>query len=318
MQRLVLGLLAFVLSVNAQSAEDPWLQIEKASQAARQLSYKGIYVYQNNHDNRSIEITHLNNGSEEFARIVTLDGAPREMLSRGSNVVVFNSNKENVLIQKRQGQNLFPAILPPNIDAVKASYSLKFGDQERVSGREAQIVYLDPHDEYRYLYKLWLDKEYGLVLKMMILDRNQKVIEQASFNQVALITPQDLNWFKPSVDTNKKYIMDETPENKVSNEKYCVIKNLPKGYKEVSHVTRTMGNQPQLVHQWIFSDGLSFVSLFVNPIPKGQKSRIGETQVGSSHVFARVMNGNQIMIVGEVPQATIQKISNSIQDVRAP
>jgi len=30
------------------------------------------------------------------------------------------------------------------------------------------------------------------------------------------------------------------------------------------------------------------------------------------------MNGNQIMIVGEVPQATIQKISNSIQDVRAP
>ena len=176
MQRLVLVLLVFVLSVNAQSAEDPWLQIERASQAARQLSYKGIFVYQNNHDNRSVEITHLNNGSEEFARIVTLDGAPREMLSRGSNVVVFNSNKENVLIQKRQGQNLFPAILPPNIDAVKASYSLKFGDQERVSGREAQIVYLDPHDEYRYLYKLWLDKEYGLVLKMMILDRNQKVI----------------------------------------------------------------------------------------------------------------------------------------------
>ena len=75
MQRLVLVLLVFVLSVNAQSAEDPWLQIERASQAARQLSYKGIFVYQNNHDNRSIEITHLNNGSEEFARIVTLDGA---------------------------------------------------------------------------------------------------------------------------------------------------------------------------------------------------------------------------------------------------
>ena len=318
MQRLVFGFLILFLSVCAKSAEDPWLQIVKASQAARQLSYKGIFVYQNSQDTRSIEITHLNNGSEEFARIVSLDGAPREMLSRGNNVVVFNSNKENVLIQKRQGQNLFPAILPPNIDAVKTSYSLKFGDQERIGGREAQIVYLDPHDEYRYPYKLWLDKEYGLVLKMMILDHNQKAIEQASFNQIALITPQDLNWFKPSVDTHKKYIMDEAPENKVSTEKYCVIKNLPLGYREVSHVTRTMGNQPQLVHHWIFSDGLSFVSLFVNPIPKGQKSRVGETQVGSSHVYARVMNGNQIMVVGEVPQATIQKISNAIQDVRAP
>jgi negative regulator of sigma E activity len=29
------------------------------------------------------------------------------------------------------------------------------------------------------------------------------------------------------------------------------------------------------------------------------------------------MNGNQIMVVGTVPQATIQKISNSIQDMKA-
>jgi sigma-E factor negative regulatory protein RseB len=316
MQRLVFGLFLFVLSFYAQSAEDPWLHLEKASQAARKLSYKGIFLYQNLQDVRSIEITHLNNGTEEFARIVTLDGKPREALSRGNNMVVFNSNKENVMIQKRQNQSLFPAILPADIESVKAIYTLRFSDQERIGGRETQIVYLEPKDEYRYLYKLWLDKEYGLILKMSILDHQQKLIEQASFNQIALFTGQDLNWFKPSVDTHKKYIMDDVPENKVSHEKYCTIANLPAGYREVSHVTRTMGSQPQLVHHWIFSDGLSFVSLFVNPIPKGQKSRVGETQVGSSHVYARVMNGNQIMVVGEVPQATIQKISNSIQDVR--
>ncbi len=317
MQRLVFGLFLFVLSFYAQSAEDPWLHLEKASQAARKLSYKGIFLYQNLQDVRSIEITHLNNGTEEFARIVTLDGQPREALSRGNNMVVFNSNKENVMIQKRQGQNLFPAILPPDIESVKAIYTLRFADQERIGGREAQIVYLEPKDEFRYFYKLWLDREFGLILKMSILDHQQKLIEQASFNQIALFTGQNLNWFKPSVDTHKKYIMDEVPENKVSHEKYCTIANLPAGYREVSHVTRMMGNRPQLVHQWVFSDGLSFVSLFVNPIPKGQKSRVGETQVGSSHVYARVMNGNQIMVVGEVPQATIQKISNSIQDVRA-
>jgi len=316
MQRLVFGFLAFVLSLCAQSAEDPWLHLEKASQAARKLSYKGIFLYQNLQDVRSIEITHLNNGTEEFARIVTLDGKPREALSRGNNMVVFNSNKENVMIQKRQGQNLFPAILPPDIESVKAIYTLRFADQERIGGREAQIVYLEPKDEFRYFYKLWLDREFGLVLKMSILDHQQKLIEQASFNQIALFTGQDLNWFKPSVDAHKKYIMDDMPENKVSHEKYCTIANLPAGYREVSHVTRTMGNSPQVVHQWVFSDGLSFVSLFVNPIPKGQKSRVGETQVGSSHVYARVMNGNQIMVVGEVPQATVQKISNSIQDVR--
>jgi sigma-E factor negative regulatory protein RseB len=316
MQRFVVGLTLFLLSFCAQSVEDPWLHLEKAAQAARKLSYKGIFLYQNHQDVRSIEITHLNNGAEEFARIVTLDGKPREALSRGNNMVVFNPSKENVMIQTRQNQSLFPAILPPDIESVKAIYTLRFVDQERVGGREAQIVYLEPRDEYRYLYKLWLDKEYGLILKMSILDHQQKVIEQASFNQIALFSGQDLNWFKPNVDTHKKYIMDNASNNKVSHEKYCTIANLPTGYREVSHVTRMMGNQPHPVHHWIFSDGLSFVSLFVNQIPKGQKSRVGETQVGSSHIFARVMNGNQIMVVGEVPQATIQKISNSIQDIK--
>lgn len=316
MQRFVVGLTLFLLSFCAQSVEDPWLHLEKAAQAARKLSYKGIFLYQNHQDVRSIEITHLNNGAEEFARIVTLDGKPREALSRGNNMVVFNPSKENVMIQTRQNQSHFPAILPPDIESVKAIYTLRFVDQERVGGREAQIVYLEPRDEYRYLYKLWLDKEYGLILKMSIHDHQQKVIEQASFNQIALFSGQDLNWFKPNVDTHKKYIMDNASDNKVSHEKYCTIANLPTGYREVSHVTRTMDNQLYPVHHWIFSDGLSFVSLFVNQIPKGHKSRVGETQVGSSHIFARVMNGNQIMVVGEVPQATIQKISNSIQDIK--
>ena len=317
MQRLAIGLITVVLSFYAQGAEDPWLHLEKASQAARKLSYKGIFLYQNFQDIRSIEITHLNNGEEEFARMVTLDGQPREALSRGNNMVLFSSNKENVIIQERQSQNLFPAILPPDIEAVKAIYTLRFADQERIGGREAQIVYLEPKDQFRYLYKLWLDKEFGLILKMSILDDQQKMIEQASFNQIALFSGQDLNWFKPNVDTHKKYIMDEVPVNKISHEKYCTITNLPSGYKEVSHVTRAMGTQRQIVHHWVFSDGISFVSLFVNPILKDQKSRLGETRVGSSHVHARVMNGNQIMVVGAVPKATIQKISNSIQDMKA-
>lgn len=316
MYRLLISLLYVSLSLSAYALDDPWLQIDKASQAARKLNYKGIFLYQNYHDVRSIEITHFNNGSEEFARIITLDGPPREFLSRGNNVVQFNSNHENVLIQKRHGRNLFPAILPMNIESVKLSYRLRFGDQDRIGGRGAQIVYLDPRDEYRYFYKLWLDKEFSLVLKMMIFDQNQKVIEQASFNQVSLLNTQDLNWFKPNVDTHKKYIMDEEPNDKVSNEKYCTLTNLPSGYKEVSHVTRTIGNQPQLVHQWVFSDGLSFVSLFINPISKGQKSKVGQTQVGSSNIYAKVLKGHQVMVIGEVPLVTIQKISNSIHDLK--
>jgi len=41
MQRLLFSLLFIFFNTSAYALDDPWMQIEKASQAARQLSYKG-------------------------------------------------------------------------------------------------------------------------------------------------------------------------------------------------------------------------------------------------------------------------------------
>ncbi len=108
---------AFVsASLNVQALDDPWLALQKTAYAARELNYQGVFVYQNGNQARSVQITHMNNAGRELTRNVVLDGQPREVFSEGSDIVIFNAKNNKVVIEKRRGQNLFPAMLPTNLD----------------------------------------------------------------------------------------------------------------------------------------------------------------------------------------------------------
>src|SRR5690606_12867509 len=168
-------------------AADSWQLLQNAASAARQLSYRGIFVYQTGSNTRSVQITHMNYGQGEYARSVVLDGSPREVLSQGSELVIYSPKNEKVVITKRRAQNLFPALLPPEMDELKASYEVRMGGQERVGGRTGQIVFLDSRDQYRYGYKFWTDQQYGLILKSMTFNENNDPVEQITFTQLTLL-----------------------------------------------------------------------------------------------------------------------------------
>lgn len=316
MWRLLLGcLLAAQFSyVNAASETDPWMVLQKAAQAARELSYQGVFVYQSGNTARSVQITHMNYGQGEYARIFVLDGSPREVLSQGHDVVIFSPRDEKVVIEKRRGQNLFPALLPVEVDKIKASYQVRMGGTERIGGREGQIVYLKPRDKYRYGYKLWADLEYGLLLKSVSRNEHDHVMEQMAFTQLALLNTQNMDWFHPHIDPNKQYVMEEQPNNRVSttDAEHWSVDRLPAGYKQVDQIERMVpGKNVPLTHI-VFSDGLSSVSLFIEPLARGARPKLGATSLGATNIHANVVEGHQIMVVGEVPEATVTQIANSV------
>ena len=61
-----------------------------------------------------------------------------------------------------------------------------------------------------------------------------------------------------------------------------------------------------LSHQLVFSDGLSYLSVFIQPVQKGHKPRVGNVTMGRTQVCARYYNGFQIMTVGAVPKKTCE------------
>jgi len=310
-------LFCLLLPLTSYGAElaDPWLIMEKAGQAAHQLNYKGIFVYQSGTTVNSMQITHMNYGpSGEFARVVVLDGAPREVLRQGNDVIIYQPKSEKVMIDKRRLQSGFPAVLPRLSEDIKSNYQIHLAGTERIGGRDGQLVLLEPRDKYRYHCKMWIDHDSGLLLKMAYLNDKDEVIEQVAFNQLLLMNDGGMDWFHPEVQPGKDYVM--TPEEKVTpastqNDGW-VIGQLPPGFRKTEQVQRAFPGKVFPVNHLVFWDGLASVSLFIEPMAQGAVPRVGGFSQGATNVLVSVHNGHKIVVLGEVPVVTVTQFSNAI------
>ncbi|MEQ1599278.1 MAG: MucB/RseB C-terminal domain-containing protein [Methylotenera sp.] len=316
MLRLASVVLLSALSLSSFAAEDAWLLLQKTAYAARELNYQGVFVYQNGKQTRSVQITHMNQNGQEMARNVVLDtkvqaGQPREVYSQGNNVVIVRPKNQKVVMEKRRGQNLFPAMLPTDLRAIEASYSAQLGALEMVAGREAQIIELVPNDAFRYSYKIWADVEFGLLLKMTLLDSKKQTLEQIQFNQISMLNSQDANWFQPKIDVTKSYEMEDATATNQTDSSW-IVAELPAGYVKVEHRAIVVPGKTAPVDQMIFSDGIASVSLFIEPVTKGMRPKMGHMLIGSTNICANVIDGYQITVVGEVPEATVMQIAKAV------
>jgi sigma-E factor negative regulatory protein RseB len=313
------GVMLFVLCVtsfagHAATDDELWAMLQKAAVAARALSYEGVFVCQTGQQAKAVQITHLFDGRNEFSRNVVLDGASREVLSQGSNLVIYNSKNEKIVIEKKRGQNMFPAMLPLNFDTIKENYTVHLSTHERVADRQAQILFLEPKDRLRYSYKFWIDDEYGLLLKSVRFNQRSEIIESIGFNRLSLLNSVGLDWFTPRIDSKKNYVMADEPvilpDGKLSVT--WEIKELPAGYRKVDQIVRMVPGKPYPVMHMIFSDGLASVSLFIEPTNKSGKTKVALASSGYTSFYAGVNNGYLVTAVGEVPEATVVQIANAV------
>jgi sigma-E factor negative regulatory protein RseB len=307
-------LLLLPLTAIAAPEDDLWIILDKAGQAAHKLNYKGIFVYQSGRNVSSMQITHMNYAQGEYARLVSLDGQPREVFRQGNDVVIYNARNEKVLIEKRRIQSSFPAVLPGLPETLKASYKVRKIGHERVGGRDGIIISLEPKDQYRYGYKFSVDREFGLLLKSVMLNERSEMIEQVAFSQLALLNTQDMDWFRPEVSPGKTYVMqpEETVTPALLEGEGWVVAQLPAGFRKVEQVRRKVPGKSSPVHHLVFSDGLASVSLFIETLEKGAQPRLGLAAQGGTNVYANAVDGYQIIVVGEVPEATVRQIANAV------
>ena len=325
MLRLGLGVVCLVASVNvfagglvdtesaAPAATDAWQILEKSAFAARELNYEGQFSYINGEQTRTVDIKHMNYGGREVARNIVLDANQREVYSQGDNVVIFQPTTTNVIIKKRHGRNLFPAMLPTNLGVIKDNYTARLAGTEFVAKREAQVIEIMPADAYRYSYKIWTDVKFGLILKMALLNAENKTLEQVYFNHLSMLNSHNnLNWFEPKIDMNKRYVTEaDTEITRVANDK-IVTTDLPAGYQKVDHIQRVVNGKGVMVDQLIYSDGIASVSLFIEPLVKGKRPKKGHMLMGSTNMCANVVDGHQIIVVGEVPEKTVERIAKAV------
>ncbi len=299
------GLFFFsVQNVWADAAID-WLS--RAAVAAKQLNYSGVYVYHHGEHMEVMRVSHRKDATGEQEKTEVLDDLPRQFLRVDKDVYCQLSDGKTVRMEKNTTRRFFPALLPEDPEDLQRYYNIKLGNVERVAGMTCQIVTLEPRDGYRHGYQLWLDKRTGLPLKSRIVNRNGGVVSMFVFSEIQIGRVLDAQIFRQDL-IGKKIIMASIEQAPLMTWEVTP----PPGYVRVLEATRPLIGKKLPVTHWIFSDGLSVMSVFIEP--GGDPGSVpGLSAEGAMGVYTRQFDGQKITTLGEVPNSALIETGNSVR-----
>lgn len=299
------ALMAFSGAGRADAALD-WLN--RAAAAAKQQNYSGVYVYHHGEHVEVLRVLHRTDAAGELEKIEVMDGTPRQFLRINNDVYCHLPDGKSVRLERNAPRRFFPALLPAQPASLLDYYEAVLAGTERVAGRPCQVVTLAPRDGYRYAYTLWLDKQTGLPLKSRIVDGNGSVVSMFVFSEIQIGKAPDAQLFrndmagkriqKASLDKPAAVAWNVTP---------------PPGFERVQEAVRALPGKPAPVTHLVFSDGLSVLSMFVEPAdPQAQRLQ-GLSAEGAIGVYAREVDGYSVTTLGEVPNMALIETGNSVK-----
>lgn len=295
------GLLA--LPARADTALD-WLN--RAAQAAKEQNYSGVYVYHHGEHVEVMRVLHRVDARGEQEKVEVLDGTPRQFLRVNNDVYCHMPDGRHVRLERNAPRRFFPALLPADPSTLLAHYDAKLGGSERVAGRPCQVVTLEPRDGYRYAFNLWLDKRTGLPLKSRIVNDNGGVVSMFVFSEVQIGKAPDAKHFVN--DVSGKRILNASLD-KAADTAWSV--KAPPGYTQVQAAVRPLPGKSSPVTHLVFSDGLSVLSMFIEPTDPRAHTLNGLSAEGAIGIYARTLEGFTITTLGEAPAAALIETGNS-------
>lgn len=300
----LLLLLTWSAGAVAADAAAEWL--DRAAGAARQLNYSGIYVYHHGEHVEVLRVLHRSDGGSEREKIEVLDGTPRQFLRINNDVYCHLPDGKHVRRERNAVRRFFPALLPEQPGQLAEFYSIRLGGNERVAGRDCQVVILEPRDAYRHAYQLWLDKQTGLPLKTRSVNENGGVVSMFVFSEIQIGKAPEMRLFRN--DMAGKRIQQASLEQ-TSGLVWDVAP--PPGYLRVQEALRALPGKKAPVTHLVFSDGLSVLSMFVEPLDPQVHSMQGLSAEGAIGVYARQVDGYMVTVLGEVPSQALIETGNS-------
>lgn len=286
-------------------------------EASRRRAYIGTLVVSSGGNMASARVWHVCDGQQQMERVESLTGTPRSTFRRNDEVITFSPQSGVAVAEKREALGLFPNLLKSVDAAIDQHYSASAQGSERVAGFEADIVQLVPRDKLRFGYLIWSEKRTGLVVKLQTLDAQGRVLEQVAFSELQLDAPVSMEKLSRMMGNTEGYKL-ETPamvKTTPAAEGWRLAQEVP-GFRAMSCYRRPSAKGADAV-QWVFSDGLASVSVFIESYDPRRHAHEGLQALGATHALVRrVMAGGAswwLTIVGEVPAQTLQVFSQGLE-----
>lgn len=295
-----------------------WLT--RMHEASRQRAYMGTLVVSAGSVMSASRIWHVCDGAQQMERVETLTGAPRTTIRRNNEVITFIPESRTAWVEKRESLGLFPELLRTPSNAIPDHYGVRETGVERVAGHLADVVEIVPKDHLRFGYRIWSEKKTGLVVRLQTLDEQGTVLEQVAFSELQLDAPVRMDKLNRLMNDTRGYEVRTPVLKKTTPEaEGWRLKEPVPGFLSMSCYIRD-GGEAQGEHaapmQWVFSDGLASISLFVEVFDAQRHGQEKSSVSGATHSLTRRIGNHWLTALGEVPPVTLRLFAQSLERTR--
>jgi sigma-E factor negative regulatory protein RseB len=280
-------------------------------EASRMRSYVGTFVVSSNAGAMSsARIWHACDGELQVERVESLTGAPRSTFRRNDEVVTLLPELRVARTEKRESLGVFPDLLKGGENSIPEFYTAKRVGSDRVAGFDADVVQLQPKDSLRFGYRIWSEKKTGLVVKTQTVDSDGKVLEQAAFSELQMDAPVRADKLAQMMTVPEGWRVERAEAIRTTpSAEGWGLRSQVAGFKPTSCYKRPAEG----VMQWIFSDGLASVSLFVEALDRQRHTQEGVFASGATHTLTQRVQDWWLTAVGEVPPQTLKAFAQSLE-----
>ena len=298
---LLLAVFSFQASAQKCPDADPvaleWL--DKMSRSSHEVSYHGVVTFQRGDDMQVMQISHsvANGSASESLTQLTGQGAQVVRVDHPLHCVHPGHKLLQVGDQLQAGNC-----------GISTHYRFSVGEGERIAGRKAVRILIQPKDMYRHGYVMELDRKTGLLLKIQTVGRGQKILERFQFADLSftdeVATASDVNTVHEAIHPLPAQDPAVLPAGGWS------LHWIPDGF------TVTDSSEGDLSRR-TYTDGLAVFSVFLEKLSAQIKPGEGVVRRGGTLSYTRgmSMSGAPVLVtvIGEVPLNTARMVADSIR-----
>ncbi|NNE64115.1 MAG: hypothetical protein HKN34_08530 [Gammaproteobacteria bacterium] len=301
---------ALALAGNTNAME--WIQ--SMSEAMRNLSYRGNFVYMHDNQLESMSIAHTRNKSGEKERLLSLNGEAREVIRDDKNLTCIWPASRKVVVDFSRKNNFSPIFIPDDIENISQLYNFEMVGKDRIAGQATTVVQIRPKDRFRYGLKFWINKENHLMMKSILVDENNRAVEQVMFTNLELVAdPADIVFDAvPVIDENYTLVRFHSGDNsgQTGTESSWQTRSIPAGFRQKSILKRHDVDTNQASYQMVYTDGLASLSIFIEK--RSPQLKLGKMSMGAVNAYIRHLDDYMVTAIGEVPEVTVKSMAESI------
>jgi sigma-E factor negative regulatory protein RseB len=294
-----------------------WL--ERMVEATQTLNYEGTFIYVQGPHIEAMRIVHGHGPDGERQRLFSLNGPPREVVVANNSVICRLPRHQATFANGDSPHSSFPLSLPREIGRLENHYQFEMLGEDRIAGLDARVIAIKPRDAWRFGYRLWLDQRHAMVLRSVLLDDHGQPLEQLMFTDLQVRPEIDEAALQSSTPKEgaaaipPNEVHPDPPAGEPVEESAWRVEQLPEGFVKVRHRRFVESTRRHATEHLVFADGLATISVFLEKLDGAPALLQGASRLGSMNAFGRALDGYQVLVVGEAPAATVERVALGIQ-----